>query len=387
MLIFDQIIILSKQIATSLLKDREPTNLRNSELFKEEDKEYILNNLTNDFLIKEHLLLVNKIDKKGDWKKVESRIEVSVHKLYWRYIAAAIIVIALTSTYFLSDSVFNSNKEIITPIIVDNQIMPGNYKAILTLETGETVALEKGKVYHTQNANSTGEEITYDITGINKKEIVYNTLTIPRGGQFKIKLSDGTLVWLNSESQLKYPVNFVDGESRQVELVYGEAYFEVSHSVEHKGSHFKVHNNAQDIEVLGTKFNIKAYKDENHIYTTLVEGKVALQANKNHRVLVPGEQLNLNKESQSFIITTPDIKPEISWREGLFSFKGKTLKEIMKVLERWYDMDVVFENKSLENAEFIGVVRKNQDIEEIMSLIKSITINNYEIHGKMVILK
>src|SRR5690606_40703343 len=123
--------------------------------------------------------------------------------------------------------------------------------------------LEKGDSIQTHNAISNGEEIIYNNN--TSRQLVYNYLTIPRGGQFQLTLSDGTRVWLNSETQIKYPVSFTDGESRQVELVYGEAYFEVSHSTEHKGSDFIVYNQNQEVQVLGTEFNIKAYKDDSNI--------------------------------------------------------------------------------------------------------------------------
>ena len=148
-------------------------------------------------------------------------------------------------------------------------------------------------------------------------------------------LSDGTKVWLNSESQLKYPVAFNDGETRQVELVYGEAYFDVSPSTAHKGARFKVFNQSQEVEVLGTEFNIKAYKDETNIYTTLVEGKVAISAAGKNQILKPNQQSNLNLETGSIEITTVDVYNETTWIDGIFSFENKPLKEILKVLSRW----------------------------------------------------
>jgi hypothetical protein len=307
----------------------------------------------------------------------------------WRYTAAAILVIALASAYFLRDTIFNNTIETTTPIIVNNQIEPGTDKATLTLETGEQVALQKGTTYQTQNASSNGEEIVYkDGRRENRDKLVYNTLTIPRGGQFFIKLSDGTQVWLNSETQLKYPVSFVDGESRQVELVYGEAYFEVSHSTKHKGSDFKVMHDQQDVQVLGTKFNIKAYKDETHIYTTLVEGSVAVNTGSINRVLKPGEQSKLEISGDGLSITTVDVNAEIAWIHGDFVFQYKSLGEIMNVLSRWYDMDVTFEHDTLANMEFNGQLSKFQSIEDILQMIKTTnTIENFEINRKSIILK
>jgi len=307
----------------------------------------------------------------------------------WRYAAAAILVVALASTYFLRDSIFNNKIENTTPVIVNNKIETGTDKATLTLETGETIALVKGASIQTQNATSNGEAIIYDNSSDGTSDkIAYNYLTIPRGGQFQLTLADGTKVWLNSESKLKYPVNFIAGESRQVELVYGEAYFEVSPSTAHKGADFKVINNQQEVQVLGTQFNIKAYKDETHIYTTLVEGKVAVNTPNNKTILKPGEQSNLNIASKTIQVGEADIFREVAWKNGVFSFKGKTLKEIMVVLARWYDMEVVFENKDIEQERFIGTLYKHQSIIDIMESIKSTKlIKNYQIHGNRVVLE
>lgn len=303
-----------------------------------------------------------------------------------RYAAAAILIIALASTFLLRDTIFNGKIESTTPIIVNNQIEPGIDKATLTLETGETVALEKGTQFKTQNATSNGEEIIYDNS--TSHELVYNYLTIPRGGQFQMTLSDGTRVWLNSETQLKYPVSFTDGESRQVELVYGEAYFDVSPSNEHKGSDFKVYHSQQEIQVLGTQFNIKAYKDETNIYTTLVEGKVVVNYQGKTQSLSPGLQSDLNSLTNMLSVSAVNVYNEVSWKEGIFSFHRKSLKDIMTVLSRWYDMDVTFVDLDLGNVGFNGVLTKDQKIEDILDNIKSFgVIKSYEINDKKVILK
>ncbi|WP_111309555.1 FecR family protein [Confluentibacter sediminis] len=313
-------------------------------------------------------------------KKVKQRRRI------WRYATAAAIL-GISLGYFFKDNIYRSPQEN-TPIIVNNQIKPGINKATLTLETGETIALEKGTPLKIQNVTSNGEEIEYNSDNSNSHALVFNYLSVPRGGQFYIKLSDGTRVWLNSETQLKYPVSFVDGESRQVELVYGEAYFEVSHSTEHKGSDFKVLHNQQEVQVLGTEFNIKAYKDESNIYTTLVEGKVAINTNLGNNVLSPGEQSVYNAVNNTIKVTSVDLRPEIAWKEGVYIFKNKSLKDIMQTLSRWYDMDVVFENKKLENIKFNGSLNKNQKIVDVLNDIKSFgVIKNYNIHNKTITLE
>lgn len=318
----------------------------------------------------------------------ESKSTFRIKSYFTKYAVAAVFVGALTTAYFLKDT--NSDKPIpAAPVAVkENVLEPGSNKATLTLANGSQVALVNGASLQTQNAKSNGEEIVYNAKEANPTEITYNYLTIPRGGKFVIKLSDGTQVWLNSETKLKFPVAFIEGQTRKVELVYGEAYFEVSPSTKHKGSHFKVLTNKQEVDVIGTEFNIKAYKDETTIYTTLVEGKVDVNIGKVKQRLVPNQQLSLNSLTNNSVLKNVDVYNEISWKEGVFSFEKITLKDMTKVLSRWYDFDFVFKNKAIENEVFDGVLRKNQTLDEILKSIKYFKIiKNYEIKDKQVILE
>ncbi|GAA3658334.1 FecR family protein [Flavivirga jejuensis] len=302
---------------------------------------------------------------------------------------AIVVVLAgiLIGGYFFKDDILitlNNN----TPVVVNN-IEVGKNKATLTLGNGLEVILENGANFQAENLSSNGKEIVYNTRGQeNATEIEFNYLTVPRGGQYFVKLSDGTQVRLNSESQLKYPVSFINGETREVELVYGEAYFDVSPGNVHNGAKFKVYNKSQEVEVLGTKFNIKAYKDEPNVYTTLIEGKIIINTLANKQVLAPNEQSILNVFNSEMEIVEVDIKGEIAWVNGDFVFQGKTLKDIMKVLSRWYNVSIEFQNKEIEKYKFNGELSKSQDLEEILLLIKNTNfISNYEIKEKTIILK
>ncbi len=357
---------------------------RNQELFTI----YVKTNYAIDYNMKK--FEANKVKKElqeliDNEKKV---IRLKKYNTFTRYVAAVLIIGLMASAYIFRDSIFNNPKENSSPTIVNTAIIPGTDKATLTLEDGSQVVLEKDKPIQTQNASSNGKELVYHSGKSKSKDVAYNYLTIPRGGQFFIKLSDGTQVWLNSESQLKYPVNFMEGEERKIELVYGEAYFDVSPSSEHKGSHFKVFNQSQEVNVIGTEFNIKAYQDERNIYTTLVEGKVDVSIQSQKHSLRPNQQLNLDIETKTSRITMVDVYNEISWKDGVFSFENKSLKEMMTVLSRWYDVEVIIKNKSIETQEFIGILRKNQNIEEILTSIKNFgVIKNFTVADKKVILE
>ncbi|WP_422080753.1 FecR family protein [Ulvibacterium sp.] len=329
--------------------------------------------------------LLKFIDREKRGNRVRSAFK------FMKYAAAILIFMGIG--YFFRNGISENGQGSIEekanpPLVVGDEIKVGTDRAILTLEDGSQINLEKGKTIRTKNVKSNGEELVYDSSDITSTEIAYNYLTIPRGGQFHIKLEDGTLVWLNSESQLKYPVAFIEGEARNVELVYGEAYFKVSPSTEHEEATFKVLNASQEIEVLGTEFNVKAYKDETNIYTTLVEGKVTIGTATAKRVLEPNQQSNLDLKNNSISINHTNVTYETSWRKGLFSFKGKSLGEIAKVLSRWYDVDILFSRPELKTVKFNGVLSKEEAIEEILNSILSTNfINAYEIKNKTITIK
>ena len=381
----------------------------NQEQFIELQK-WVNESTENEQLFSNHVLFYKKsrriafhdtLDHNKAWNNVVSQLKQPLvktsrkkktRKRYYKLAAAASIALIISlSIYFNQETAAPQFTE---PVIVNNQIKKGSDKATLTLEDGSEVALVKGKTVQTSNAKSNGEEIVYQNNNqkpSTKNQIAYNYLTIPRGGQFQINLADGTKVWLNSDSQLKYPVRFTEGETRQVELVYGEAYFDVSPSTEHKGVKFQVYHNAQEVEVLGTQFNIKAYKDEANIYTTLVEGKVsvtpsAVEGQKpTTKILAPNQQSNLNIQTNKIRIATVSTYNEIAWKDGIFSFEDKPLKEMMKVLSRWYDVEVEFKNKEAENEEFIGVLRKKQNLNNILETIKNFgIIKEYTINNKKI---
>lgn len=299
------------------------------------------------------------------------------------YSAAAVVLGIVTTTYFYNI------KPVAVPVkMVNNTISTGTDKAILTLEDGSVVTLEKDKVYEKGNVVSNGKELVYNKDSKGKSGLAYNYLTIPRGGQFQIKLADGTKVWLNSDSKLKFPVAFLEGSLREVELIYGEAFFDVSPSSEHKGAKFKVLNKNQEVEVLGTEFNIKAYKDEDKIYTTLVEGKVTVSGFNLKKYMVPNQQTIINLKNGDITINPIDAYNEVLWTKGIFSFKSKNLKEIMTVMSRWYDVQVVFQNTELEKVKFNGVLSKNDNIKEILTIIKKTNfINEYEIKDQKIMIK
>ncbi len=347
-------------------------------------------NVFNNFIKVEYLTSVNFANynvekaKQSIKNKKQLKKKLNFNAVIKKFSVAASIIFILGLSFLY----FNNTNNLEKTANISNSIQIGTNKAILTLNNGDQIALGQGEVVKIKNASSDGDQIIYFKRKQNKEQIAYNYLTVPRGGQFKVVLSDKTEVWLNSESQLKFPVIFKKGETRTVELVYGEAYFDVSPSTYNDDTKFSVFNKSQEIEVLGTEFNIKAYENEDQVFTTLIEGKVSVNTEKFNKILKPKEQSILNKKNKNITISEVNIYNEISWKEGVFSFERKTLKEIMKVLTRWYDVEVIFENKLLEDVKFFGVLDKEQELEEILKTIKKFKIiENYEIKGKVILLK
>tara|TARA_B100000378_G_scaffold223554_1_gene187138 strand:- start:36 stop:1196 length:1161 start_codon:yes stop_codon:yes gene_type:complete len=295
---------------------------------------------------------------------------------FLKYAAAIVTILILIGGYRFKENLFTKDLS----QSATEQIKVGTDKAILTLADGSEIQLGQQEVYKSEKFGSNGSKLEYFDHDHSSNTTDYHYLTVPRGGKFMIILSDGTKVWLNSDSRLKYPEKFKKGESRKVELVYGEAYFDVSPSTKHKGADFRVYNKGQQIQVLGTQFNIKSYEEEHQIFTTLVEGKVSFKYEDHKKMLAPGEQAIYNLQNKVILTKTIDIYNETSWKDGVFSFDNKPLGDIMKVLSRWYDVKFIFSNEQTKNEQFIGILSKDQEIESILLQLKnSGIIKNYKI--------
>lgn len=265
-------------------------------------------------------------------------------------------------------------------------MQPGTSKAILMMADGKEVVLEQG-----QNLNillnervrvaTSSQGIVYEEHGKGMVTEEYNKLTTPVGGEYSLVLSDGTKVFLNADSELKYPVEFSDGK-RIVDLK-GEAYFEV-----HKDSlrPFIVRMNGAEVTVLGTSFNVNTYGDDGQIYTTLVNGSVRVSSmkNKQEEMLKPGMQSVMNVQSGLLTVRKVDVEPYVAWREGRFVFRAMTLDLIMRQLQRWYDFEVFYQNSELKDYEFRGVIKRDMDLDKVLSVIKATTNVDFEVKGKVI---
>jgi hypothetical protein len=307
----------------------------------------------------------------------------------YKKIAFAASIILLVGISLFNQFYFNET------IIIRDPIVIGTDKAVLTLENGDQVILEKGQKFQNKTLNSDGKELTYSIknrssSNFKNEKIASNFLTIPRGGQFSLNLEDGTKVLLNSDSKIKYPVKFIKGKNRQVELLYGEAFFDVSSSKNNNGSEFIVSTKTQKINVLGTKFNIKAYSEDDIITTTLIEGKVKVGNGKNQILLSPNQQSKVDSNSPVINVSDVDVSQQISWINGLFSFNDTSLEDIMQTLSRWYDLEFIFKSANQKGFIFSGILERTKSIEDILLIIEKTSSSNeinFEINNKTIIIE
>ena len=254
------------------------------------------------------------------------------------------------------------------PEQVASVIRHGEVKAELVLADGTTRILSSGvtdSLFVQQGASIVVQDQGVSYQGDSSVvEERYNTLRVPRGGEYSITLSDGTIVYLNAESELRYPVKFV-GEDRQVYLS-GEAYFAVVHDKTHP---FVVDVKNSTVRVLGTSFDVRAYADEDEVLTTLVQGSVRFSAGKESVILGPGEQAVLDKSGR---VETREVDTYLytAWKDGVFAFKRQRLEEIMKVVARWYDVNVFWENVSQKEVTFTGKMKRYDDFSKVVEMLE-----------------
>ena len=314
-----------------------------------------------------------------------------VRRLFsWRWVgaAAALIVLIGTGTYFLFS---NAGKTEIAK--TDNQntiktdVSPAGKKAILTLSDNSTIILDHAaNGIITQQGNTkisklNDGQLTYSPLTDKPTEVLYNTITTPRGGQYNLTLADGSKVWLNAGSSLRFPASFT-GRERKVVLT-GEAYFEVAKNVTMP---FRVNiADKGEVEVLGTHFNINSYADESTINTTLLEGKVKVSAAGNKQLLSPGQQAKLTANGQISLNNNVDIDQVMAWKNGVFNFANADLQLVMRQLARWYDVDIIYEGE-IPQREFAGEMQRDLNLSQVLRILEKNNVH-FKIEGNKLIVK
>ena len=299
---------------------------------------------------------------------------------FWRYGAVAVFTIGIAIG--LIERPWEDRSSEMSPMAQQPAGLPGSYKAVLTLASGEQVNLEEwcrdslwkdGTLIRKRKGELTYEQKAGDMQ---QEEMLFNTITIPRSGEYKLVLSDGTKVWLNSDSKLEFPNTFV-GDERRVKLA-GEAYFEVA---KNKAKPFRVEVDRVEVVVLGTSFNIHAYDEA--VKTTLVEGAVKLNVAGKAYSLSPGFEANVDQGGVK--IVKSDVYEQIAWKDGRFVFREKRLEEVMSILSRWYDFEIFYQNAAVKDLHFTGNIPRHATINEVLKFLERTHLVHFSVVGRTVI--
>jgi ferric-dicitrate binding protein FerR (iron transport regulator) len=296
--------------------------------------------------------------------------------------AAAILLFSMLSVLVI----YKVRKTPVNLVAQNHDLAPGGNKAILTLANGAKInvcAIQNGALTAqpgTQIIKQNGQ-LAYEVSAnSNSTKISYNTLTTPKGGQYHLILADGTNVWLNAASSLKYPTAFT-GSERVVELT-GEAYFEVVHNSKQP---FKVKTANQTIQDIGTQFNVNAYDDEEASATTLVEGSVKIYDAKRAMLIKPGQQYLLKSNSIAEVKSDVDIDEIVAWKNGMFQFDHADIKTIMRQISRWYNVDVEYQGQ-IPSSTYHGRISRNSNASAILKILQLSGID-FTIEGRKIIVK
>ena len=312
-------------------------------------------------------------------------------------IAAMILLAITTGIYFYSNRTMVEDEQF-AEINLKNDILPGNNKAILILSDGSKISLDdaangllasQGNIAITKTENG---EIIYEKNNISEQknlpeQSVINTIQTPKGGKYQVRLPDGSKVWLNSASTLSYPTAFT-GTERKVKLS-GEAYFEIASN---KKIPFRVESDGQIVEVLGTHFNVNSYDDEDFTKTTLLEGSVRVILNSKSdvlgktRMLKPGEQSLTNLSQSGIRIENADTEKAVAWKNGYFKFKNTPIQQIMREVERWYDVELVYEG-TMPTDEFTGFISNDVNISGVLKILEQSGGVKFSVKGKKIKVK
>lgn len=306
--------------------------------------------------------------------------------------AAAALALLLAGWYFLSTVLNQNTQQVTADAAAEEQknfadVQPGGNRATLTLADGTIIVLDsltKGAVStqgSVQVVKPEDGELAYEVIGNSQQGAQgYHVISTPRGGQYQVVLADGSRVWLNAASSLRYPSSFGHGK-RKVELT-GEGYFEIAHNADQP---FIVTVNGMDVEVLGTSFNINAYSDEDDIRTTLVEGKVLVHAGKHRRSLVPGEQLRYKGDHLN-VMESVDVAAVTAWKNGYFDLNGLSLQQMLRQISRWYNVDVRYEG-TVPPFEFGGKLQRSLPFSKVVEILKMSNVNVDVSDEKVIVIK
>ena len=358
--------------------DQELKKMKTCSSLSKDEKDNIFDSILND----------ERVYQKSDSGKF---ILSNSRAWYQIGVAASLLVILSIGLYFYSNRTFDDQKTIAKSEIIQQKVIiqPGGDKAVLTLSDGSKIILEDAKKGLLANQAGVSIQKTADgellysfaknmrrIPEANPSEVIYNKIETPFGGKYQINLPDGSKVWLNSASSLRFPA-FFSGKTREVEL-NGEAFFDVAKNPDMP---FKVITKDQIVEVLGTQFNINSYADEESFKTTLIEGSVKVIYKDRVILLNPGQQFQPSLKSSKVI--EADTEEVTAWKDGYFLFKDEDIQSIMSKISRWYNVDVSYSGE-IPDVGFGGNISRSKGIDEVLNVLQLTDAVHFKVEGRRI---
>lgn len=339
-------------------------------------------------------IVISRIENALDQYELGRRVHQNKARIIgWRSFAAVAALLVL----FLSSAAIwislSKDAAVAPPLISvlqnkesQNELLPGVNKAILTLSNGAVISLDgtkNGEIARQGNTivdKSSNGQLVYQVADAATVDVVYNTLTTPRGGQYRLTLADGSEVWLNAATTIKYPASF-PGNERRVEIK-GEAYFEIAHNA---GQPFIVSSNGMEVKVLGTHFNVNSYTDEKMMKTSLLEGSISLSKNGHSAMLKAGQQAQLSSAGDFKVLSDVDMEEVVAWKNGYFSFNHADLQTVMRQISRWYDVDISYEGP-IPARLFGGKIDRNSNASDVLKILEESKVH-FSVQNRKIIVK
>lgn len=383
-----------KYVSDQKLSAREIRQLK--ALVQDKHNQELLTELLNSVYEQEQGITPAEYSSQDAFKEVWARLQDEADKVsapvipltsrrqWWKYAAAAIVVLAVGLGIYqwrgskVSEPVARQQNK-----TIDDGIVPGGNKAMLKLADGSVIALndaENGMLTKQGGAKVlklADGELVYETDNKQAGAGVFNTIITPRGGKYQLMLPDGSKVWMNAASSLRYPTVF-DGETREVFLA-GEAYFEIAHN---PAQPFHVRVNDMQVEVLGTHFNIMAYENEAANAVTLVEGAVNVSTPVQQMRLKPGQQVLQESNGNMNMLSDVNVQQVLAWKNGYFQFNSERLDRLMRQIERWYDVSVVYAG-TVPDRKFGGKISRSSPLGDVLKALELSDVK-FKVEGKTI---
>ena len=346
-----------------------------------EDNQRLFDHLVKAEQVKDSFDFFDSLDVDAAWKKADRKRKIRGIKKVGVYLgyAAALAGIIFSTLIFLPQEQISLLKQ--ADVAKEKDLPPGVEKATLKLSNGEVVHLDKNHIeiseYKGLLVTSKGGELNYAGTTFKDSRLVYHTLTVPKSGTYRVVLADGTRVWLNSQTEIQFPVQF-NHTQRRIKLT-GEAYFEVAHD---SSKPFLVEVNDKTIEVLGTHFNVNSYDAQ--MKTTLFEGSVKISNSLTHKILIPGQEAHV--VGKEILVKKGDLKKALAWRNNEFYFKNESMREVLKEISRWYNFEIN-DAQLTDQKRFSGSISRDLKLSELLKILDALSGYQFQFDGTKVFIK